>query len=102
MILSYRDIPHRSLVQNCALEHGVDFDSLNACVSEEGKGLKLLESSVKRSMEAGVKYSCTVRLDDKFRCIRDGGQWKDCEGGSNVKDLVEDVERLYRLKNQID
>lgn len=100
--MSYRDIPRRSLVQNCALEHGVDFDLLNACVSEEGKGLELLESSVKRSAEAGVKYSCTVRLDDKFRCIRDGGQWKDCEGGSSVKDLVEDVERLYKLKNQID
>ena len=100
MIRSYRDIPKRSLVQNCALEHGVDFDSLNGCVSAEGKGLGLLEASVKRSKEAGVKYSCTIRLDEKFRCIRDGGQWKDCEGGSRVEDLVDDVKRLYNLKNQ--
>ena len=100
--MSYRDIPERSLVQNCALEHGVDFDSLNLCASEAGKGLDLLEASVRRSKEAGVKYSCTVRLDEKFRCIRDAGQWKDCEGGSRVKDLVDDVNRLYNFKNQID
>jgi hypothetical protein len=100
MILSYQDIPDRQLVHNCALEHGVDFDRLNACVSDEGKGLGLLEASVKRSKQAGVKYSCTVRLDDKFRCIRDSGQWKDCESGSKVEDLVGDVQRLYELKNQ--
>ena len=100
LVLDYADIPSRSLVQNCALEHGVDFERLNGCVSEEGKGLDLLEASVKRSQDAGVQYSCTVRLDDKFRCVRDSGKWKDCEGGSEVKDLVNDVERLYKLRNQ--
>ncbi|MCJ1399883.1 hypothetical protein MMC11_003086 [Xylographa trunciseda] len=100
MIMDYTNIPKRSLVENCALEYGVDFDLLNDCLSEDGKGLDLLEASVKRSKDAGVKYSCTVRLDDKFRCIRDGGVWKDCEGGSKVQDLVNDVERLYKLKNQ--
>ncbi|MCJ1390669.1 hypothetical protein MMC18_003530 [Xylographa bjoerkii] len=100
MIMDYTNIPKRSLVENCALEHGVDFNLLNDCVSEDGKGLDLLEASVKRSKEAGVKYSCTVRLDDKFRCIRDGGVWKDCKGGSKVEDLVSDVEKLYKLKNQ--
>ncbi|MCJ1378543.1 hypothetical protein MMC17_001642 [Xylographa soralifera] len=99
MIMDYTNIPKRSLVENCALEHGVDFDLLNDCVSEDGKGLDLLEASVKRSRDAGVKYSCTVRLDDKFRCIRDGGVWKDCKDGSNVEDLVDDVEKLYKLKN---
>ena len=97
--MDYTNIPKRSLVENCALEYGVDFGRLNDCVSEDGKGLDLLEASVKRSKAAGVKYSCTVRLDDKFRCIRDGGIWKDCKGGSDIGDLVDDVEKLYKLKN---
>ncbi len=60
LIMSYQRIPSRDLVQSCALEHGIPFEDLNACVSEEGKGLDLLEASIKRSEEAGVKKSCTV------------------------------------------
>ena len=58
--MSYKRIPSRDLVQSCALEHGIPFEDLNSCVSEEGKGLDLLEASIKRSEEAGVKKSCTV------------------------------------------
>lgn len=60
LIMSYQRIPSRDLVQSCALEHGISFEDLNGCVSEEGKGLNLLEASIKRSEEAGVKKSCTV------------------------------------------
>lgn len=95
MISSFEDIPKRDLVESCALEHGVDFDKLNDCVSEEGNGMDLLRASIERSKEAGVVYSCTVRLDDKVRCIRDGGEWKNCEGGSSVEDLVRDVNEAY-------
>ena len=76
----------------------MDFGALNECISEEGKGMDLLRDSVERSQKAGVKYSCTVRLDDDIRCIRDGGEWKDCSGGSKVEDLVGDVEKLYQTK----
>jgi len=95
MISSFRDIPARSLIENCALEHGVDFSALNACASEEGKGLGLLRDSVQRSNDAGVKNSCTIRLEEEIRCVRDDGEWKDCAGGSGVEDLIADVERLY-------
>ena len=60
LIMSYQRIPSRDLVQSCAFEHGISFEDLNACVSEEGKGLDLLEASIKRSEEVGVKKSCTV------------------------------------------
>ncbi|KAL8817757.1 MAG: hypothetical protein Q9223_003466 [Gallowayella weberi] len=95
MISSYTKIPSRELVEPCALEHGIAFEDLNGCVSEEGRGLDLLMNSVERSNAAGVKRSCTVRLDDRIWCVRDGGEWKDCPGGSNTEDLVEEVERLY-------
>ncbi|KAI4242152.1 MAG: hypothetical protein L6R40_004195 [Gallowayella cf. fulva] len=96
LISSYAKIPSRELVEPCALEHGVDFEDLNSCVSEDGKGLDLLMSSVDRSQSAGVKRSCTVRVNNKTWCVRDGGEWKDCPGGSNPKNLVEEVERLYQ------
>ncbi len=96
MTQKYEEIPSRDLAHDCALEHGVDFDKLNDCVSEEGKGMDLLEASVQRSIDKGVKYSCTVRLNDTVRCIRDDGEWKDCDGGSSVQDLVKDVENMYK------
>ena len=77
------------------MEHGVDFNRLNDCVSDEGKGLDLLEDSVKRSQEAGVDKSCTVRVAGKKWCVRDGGVWKDCKEGSGVGDLVHKVESLF-------
>lgn len=60
LIMSYKRIPSRDLVESCALEHGLPFEDLNFCISEEGKGLDLLEDSIQRSKEAGVKKSCTV------------------------------------------
>ena len=96
LTMSYRRIPSRDLVENCALEHGISFNDLNACISEEGKGLDLLEASVKRSEKAGVKKSCTVRVGGEQWCIMDGGKWKDCRGGHEVKDLVEEVYRRYQ------
>ncbi|KAL9041865.1 MAG: hypothetical protein Q9180_001001 [Flavoplaca navasiana] len=95
LISSYGQIPSRDLVESCALEHGIAFEDLNGCISEEGKGLDLLMASMERSQAAGVKKSCTVRVNNKTWCVRDGGEWKDCPGGSNTKSLVKEVERLY-------
>ena len=100
LILSYQKIPRRELVQGCAMEHSVDFEKLNDCISEEGHGLDLLESSVERSADAGVTKSCTVRVSGKTWCIRDGGQWKDCPGGHEVSDLVVEVDRLYKKESE--
>lgn len=116
----YRRIPDQDLIEDCALEHGLDFDQLNECVSrDDGYGIGLLRDSVQRTAEAGVTRSCTVsrratsplvppqiilpfeltrlqiRLNEEIRCVRDGGEWKNCIGGHQVDDLVADVERLY-------
>ena len=53
------------------------------------------------SRENNVTKSCTVRLAGKVRCIRDDGMWKDCEGGSEVDDLVRDVKELYDKANSV-
>jgi hypothetical protein len=95
MISDYQQIPQRDLVENCAREHGLDFQQLNSCISEEGEGIDMLRDSIIRSQDNNVTKSCTVRLAGEVRCIRDGGEWYDCPGGSSVDDLVRDINKLY-------
>lgn len=92
----YSSIPSEGLVQECALEHSMDFAKLNACASADdgAKGVDMLRKSVARSAAKGVQKSCTVRLDDKEWCIRDGGKWKDCENGADPKTLVDEILEL--------
>jgi hypothetical protein len=93
----YSEIPARSLIEDCALEHGLDFGVLNDCMSKENGayGMGLLRDSVQHSSDVGVTTSCTVRLDNKVRCVTDGGKFKDCEGGEKPEDLIRDIETLY-------
>ncbi|KAK2736476.1 hypothetical protein FQN57_000732 [Myotisia sp. PD_48] len=123
MISQYKKIPSRALVEDCALEYGISFKALNACGSrqnDEGEGfnqdndhyddndpnqpsgLALLRKSFKRSAELGVTKSCTVRLDKKTWCIRDGGEWTSCGDGnerSSVPALKTEIERLWKERN---
>ncbi|KAK7958250.1 hypothetical protein PG988_013098 [Apiospora saccharicola] len=93
----YQEIPQRELVEDCALEHGIDFEKLNNCAAQDDGafGLRMLRDSVSRSATAGVTKSCTVRLNEEIYCIRDDGEWTDCPNGSGVSDLVIAVEKLY-------
>jgi hypothetical protein len=97
----YADIPSKSLVEDCAMEHGIDFEKLNDCASKDdgGFGMGLLRDSCARSIEVGAGISCTVRLDEKKRCVRDDGAWKDCAGGSSVKSLVDDIDTIWKREN---
>ena len=93
---NYKKIPQASLIKNCALEHGLDFGKLNECASrDDGQyGVDLLKQSFLRSSDANATRSCTVRLDNEIRCIRDGGEWKDCPGGSKPGDLIKEIMRV--------
>ncbi|KAH7061994.1 hypothetical protein BKA63DRAFT_538640 [Paraphoma chrysanthemicola] len=97
LINDYKEIPNKSLIEDCALEHGLDFDTLNQCMSKDtgAYGMGLLRDSVQHSSDVGVTTSCTVRLNDKVRCIYDDGEWRDCDDGSNPADLIRDIDRLY-------
>ncbi|KAK7537760.1 hypothetical protein IWX49DRAFT_23303 [Phyllosticta citricarpa] len=97
----YADIPKRDLVWDCALDHGLAFDKLNECLSRHdgGYAVDMLQASFERSSKANVTKSCTVRLNEKIRCIRDGGEWKDCPDGSDKDSLVRDINALYDQLN---
>lgn len=94
----YDEIPQRSLIEDCALEHAIDFQKLNECATKDDGafGIEMLRGSVQRSANAGVTKSCTVRLNEEIYCVRDGGDWTDCPSGPGVNDLVIAVEKLYR------
>lgn len=49
----YTHIPERTLIQDCALEHAIDFKALNECASGDdgAHGVDLLRKSVIRSKE---------------------------------------------------
>ncbi|KAK0643441.1 hypothetical protein B0T16DRAFT_459585 [Cercophora newfieldiana] len=53
MTRDYKHIPQRSLVEDCALEHALDFDELNQCATKDDGafGVGMLRKSVKRSSE---------------------------------------------------
>ncbi|OJJ51152.1 hypothetical protein ASPZODRAFT_127176 [Penicilliopsis zonata CBS 506.65] len=119
LVKSYSNIPSRELVEGCALEHGIDFDALNQCASQQDddvdddyspshradkpiSGIALLRESALHSAALSVKTSCTVRVDEKVWCVRDGGVWKDCVGdgeGSQVSVLVNEVKTLWEQRN---
>lgn len=120
----YRQIPERTLIEDCALEHAIDIKALNECAAKEdgAYGVSLLRDSVQRTIDvrfarrpprlfrvialttnagqAGVTLSCTVRVDEEVYCIRDGGEWTDCPHGPGVNDLVIAIEKRYRQKQQ--
>lgn len=109
----YPRIPDREFIQQCALEHGIDFEALNSCASQQDdddgeiphkavplSGLALLRQSALRGEQLGVKTSCTVRLDEKVWCIHDNNEWRDCaKDGDNPKVLAEEIKKLWEAKN---
>ncbi|EER38474.1 conserved hypothetical protein [Histoplasma capsulatum var. duboisii H88] len=112
LLSSYQKIPERALVESCAMEFGIDFNALNACLSRqadeedtkrigvhdagEASGLALLRSDFIRNAALGIKTSCTVRVNKKTWCIRDSGQWKDCQSrGGEASSLIEEINSLY-------
>ncbi|CRL21509.1 Gamma interferon inducible lysosomal thiol reductase GILT [Penicillium camemberti] len=115
LINDFARIPDREFVHHCALEHGIDFDALNKCASQQnddpndGKdggpplsGIALLRESALHGEQLGVKISCTVRLDEVVWCIRDSGEWKNCAQngqGSQPSALIDQVEKLWKERN---
>lgn len=61
---NYKEIPERSLVEDCALEHGMDFESLNECgVRDDGGfGVGMLRDSVRRSTQVCFKKASSLEM----------------------------------------
>ncbi|POR36943.1 Uncharacterized protein TPAR_02857 [Tolypocladium paradoxum] len=57
----YKHIPERALVEDCALEHAIDFRALNECATRDdgAHGLDLLRTSVQRTADVRLHSSDT-------------------------------------------
>ena len=53
LMRDYKQIPQRSLIEDCALEHAIDFNELNECATKDDGafGIGMLRDSVRRSAE---------------------------------------------------
>lgn len=56
MIKDYGDIPQRGLIEDCALEHAIDFEKLDDCASKDdgGFGVGMLRDSIRRTSKVGM------------------------------------------------
>ncbi len=54
----YQQIPERSLIEDCALEHAIDIKKLNECATRDdgAHGLDLLRSSVQHSADVCLVF----------------------------------------------
>ena len=60
----------------------------------------LLEDDFAATAATGIKTSCTLQVEGKTVCVRDGGEWKDCPGGSKAKDFHSTICKAYAAKNK--
>ncbi|KAI1764556.1 hypothetical protein GGR53DRAFT_309780 [Hypoxylon sp. FL1150] len=53
----YKSIPQRELVEDCALEHAIDFEKLNECAARDDGafGVAMLRQSVRRSTDVRIE-----------------------------------------------
>ncbi|EWC48459.1 hypothetical protein DRE_02228 [Drechslerella stenobrocha 248] len=92
---NYREIPKDEHVASCAREFGLNVELLGQCASsdEMDQGMEMLRTSARRAMQLRIKTSCTLTINGKTACVRDGGAWKGCSG--SVDDIVEQIQKAY-------
>jgi len=79
MTKDYMHIPQRSLVEDCALEHAIDFDELNKCATKDDGafGIGMLRGSVRRSSEV---RKAEIQVYPRYDSLLTGSTgWRDTE-----------------------
>ncbi|KAJ3146457.1 hypothetical protein HDU86_008509 [Geranomyces michiganensis] len=61
----------------CAKTAGFEWSAAVQECAESKMGQKLLARDAKIAWQKGIKRSCTVQLQGKTACVRDGGEWND-------------------------
>ncbi|KAH9918211.1 uncharacterized protein BXZ73DRAFT_53124 [Epithele typhae] len=89
----------------CAKAAGLDWENggVGACAGASGdgkgeEGVRLLRESVRQTAAMGIEKSCTVMINGKQVCVRDG-EWRECEQGHTSEDFVRQIEAEYNKLN---
>ncbi|KAF9130677.1 hypothetical protein BG015_003969, partial [Linnemannia schmuckeri] len=90
----------QSLEEEKQKEQEALLEKVDEC-SKGQRGFELLVKSVQNTLDQGVGTSCTVFIDNKKRCVVDGGVWRECPGGSTVNDFVRSIKeaagKVFRI-----
>ncbi|CAJ0649467.1 10896_t:CDS:2 [Entrophospora sp. SA101] len=70
-----------------------NYSKVDKCVNSK-EGRTLLMKSVLKTTMYNVTKSCTMFINQKLRCIRDG-YWYDCDEGHSVEDFVQSIRKAY-------
>ena len=62
------------------------------------QGASLAVASAKDVVAHGVKKSCTVFIGGQKKCVRDGGRWYDCAGGSDTQAFIKQICDAYKAE----
>lgn len=91
------DVQH---LQKCMTDAGIGADvqaDVLKCI-DGTLGATLQVASAKQVKDNAVRKSCTVFVDGVKRCIRDGGRFYDCPGGSETQDFITSMCDAYTAK----
>jgi hypothetical protein len=94
VLSDYERVDQLELIQECAHEHEIDYKKIKACADEQ-EGQDLLISSVQRSVAARANFSCTIRVNGETWCTRDDYKWGCEQHHYTVRNLVEEIQKLY-------
>ncbi|KNE98498.1 hypothetical protein PSTG_08237 [Puccinia striiformis f. sp. tritici PST-78] len=86
------------LAKSCARVNGHDWDSDVKDCTTGSQGRQLLESSIEHAKQLRIRRSCSIFINHKLICIRDG-VWKNCDDGHGVADFVKYIEHEFDLIN---
>ncbi|KAI8467361.1 MAG: hypothetical protein J3K34DRAFT_430893 [Monoraphidium minutum] len=89
-----------SRLDSCLSQVGVD-DGLKGSIQgcyDGSEGSDLMQANTQLIEARGIPNSCTVVVDGTPRCVRDGGEWRDCPGGSEPADFVQTLCDAYKTK----
>jgi hypothetical protein len=65
-------------------------DAVLACAGGP-EGEALLAASHAATTAAGATNSCTINVAGRRRCVRDGGAWRECDGGAAAADFASTI-----------
>lgn len=85
-------IPATQLVDQCGKPRSMITSDILKCMSD-GTGASLFESSWKFTQAQSITTSCTIQLQGRTLCVRDGSQWHGC--GGSVGFFVDEICKAF-------
>ncbi|SCZ91716.1 BZ3500_MvSof-1268-A1-R1_Chr5-1g07626 [Microbotryum saponariae] len=87
------------LAQSCASVVGKTWSGDVEECANSSEGTQLLRDSFKATKALQLVKSCSIVIDGKLVCVRDG-RWIDCEEGHEVGDFVNLVNKAWKRLNE--